>query len=348
MIRNVRPGWRVGVAVAAVCLAAAACSSPGTDSTAASGGGAGLTAVKMQFTLGTATSWPAYVAEQEGFFHKNGLDVQFVSSTSAPSATAALVGGGYDVAVIDLFNTAPLLEQGQNLKLITEIWPIPEVLLAGKSGRKAGLGQLMPVPAGTVVSAPSSGGASALEVKYVQEQYGGKASDIKVAADPSGAGLLSGQSKYQWTDPATECVLTARGASLVFDMQNPTGGEPAYPKIKDLFGLPDNGLWATGSWVSSHQKAIGGLQTAIEQADQWMVANPGAAAKLLRGDKDFNAPSLSDTQWQNCVTKISKEYSTAFPPDKVAPWSSVLQQMGVISKALPPLSNWAVSGLPSS
>jgi hypothetical protein len=79
-----------------------------------------------------------------------------------------------------------------------------------------------------------------------------------------------------------------------------------------------------------------------------MTANPVAAAKLLRADKDFNAPTLSDAQWQGCVTRISQEYSTAFPPDKVAPWSSVLQQMGVIKKPLPPLADWAVDGLPAS
>jgi hypothetical protein len=254
MIGSVRSRWSVA-AILAVCLAGAACGGPAGGSAATGGGGgagAGVTTVKMQFTLGTATSWPAYVAEQEGFFRKNGVDVQFVSSTSAPSATAALVGGGYDVAVIDLFNTAPLLEQGQNLKLITEIWPIPEVLMAGRSGRRGGLGQVMPMRPGTVVSAPSAGGASALEVKYVQEQYGGQATDLKIAADPSGAGLLSGQSQYQWTDPATECVLTSRGASLVFDMANPQGGQSAYPKIQNLFDLPDNGLWTTGSWASGH------------------------------------------------------------------------------------------------
>jgi NitT/TauT family transport system substrate-binding protein len=351
---RVRYGLSVPLALAALLVAACSSGANSVGGGATSGSGssgtsnAPLTTVKMQFLTQTAQAWPAYIAEEEGFFKKNGIAIDFLSAPNSPSATAALVSGSYDIAVLDMFNVAPLLTKGLNFKEIVNIWPITNVMLAGKSGKSGNLNEIMPLPRGTTASAPSAAGASAMELKYVQIQYGGKASDVTVAADLPGAALLAGRSQYMWTDPLVGCELTAKGAKQVFSVDDPAGGQSAYPKVSDLLGLPDSGLWATGSWVDSHPKVVTGMQSAMAEAMKWMAANPTKTASLLRASPDYNAPTLSGTQWQTCVTAMTKKYSPAFAPGKVADWDHVLKATGVITQDLPPMSTWAAPGLPAS
>jgi ABC-type nitrate/sulfonate/bicarbonate transport system substrate-binding protein len=90
-VRRTVAGSLLGVAV----LAAAACSSSSGSGSASSGGsGSGaLESLNLGIAVATPTSATQYVAQDEGFFAKHGLDVHFVTFSGGSASLSALAAG---------------------------------------------------------------------------------------------------------------------------------------------------------------------------------------------------------------------------------------------------------------
>jgi ABC-type nitrate/sulfonate/bicarbonate transport system substrate-binding protein len=336
-------------AAAAVACLVSACGSSGSQSSAGTSTGSGgtpVTSIKVQGTSNDS-SWPAFVAQAEGFFTKNNLKVSLITVVNEPTATAALEGGAYDIANFDLFNAAPLLVNGQSLKLLSGDWHTSLVLMGKPHTKATTLGQLMPLANGTSFGAPSVGGDIAGIAKYIEQAYGSKASNLNIVVDPKGAALLSGQADYGFYDPLSACVIATQGATQVFSFGHRSQPTSSYPAVlQNLIGLPDNGYWTTGSWAQAHPAAITEFQKSIAEAIQFMEANPSKVASLLRASSIYNPSSLSNSQLQSCVNNIIPDYNVAFPTTAAAKWNTFLRAEDVIKTNLPAYNTWQVPGIP--
>lgn len=298
----------------------------------------------IQNLSNSASDWPAYIAMKKGFFAEHNIDVAFITLANAPAATTALLSGSYDVANVTLSNMGPLINDGQDFKLIVETWTMAQVLMAGKNAPATNLNDALPLPDGTPVGAVSQTGEGSLIWRFLQAGYGGDPEKVTIQVDASGSALVSGSLNYGILNPNSACVLEAQGAKPVLETGNP-GDISQYPEaVRALFGLHTNGYWATGDWVTQHPKAAEGLREVITESIDWMNENPDETASILRSS-DFNMPSLSDQQFTQCVTDLIPTFSPAFPAENLTAWNTFLQAVGKTDKDLPDLSTFTFPGI---
>jgi NitT/TauT family transport system substrate-binding protein len=73
--------------------------------------------VVLGITLATATFLPIFIAEQEGFFAKQGLDVKVVGFRGGSDLTRGLVARSVDIGVASPAGVIGALQAGQNVKV---------------------------------------------------------------------------------------------------------------------------------------------------------------------------------------------------------------------------------------
>jgi NitT/TauT family transport system substrate-binding protein len=338
----------LGASLAIAALSIAGCSSSGSSSTSSSSAdansGNSSAAITVQEYPGNSTSWMTYIAIQKGYFKQAGLNVQLQSLTTGTTATAAMIGGSLDIGLIDLFNVGPLLVQGQQLVDLVEQVKIGQVLIAAPGVSKADLSQTFPLKTPASVGAASVAGASALEVRYLQQAFGGNASDVKIVADITGAGLKKSIEPYLYANPNVACTFEAQGATEVGSLASANSSYPAAVNV--MAGLPDNGYWALNSWVTAHKSQATAFQQAVIKATQWATSHVAQAAQILRASQEFNLTTLSSSQFSTCVQGISGDWSTGLTSADVAKWQTVLRTEGAIpaSAVLPPVAKWTLTG----
>ncbi len=334
---------------AAIALTASLSACGGSSSPAASSTTAAPANVRVISYPGSDSSWLAYIAQQQGYFTSNDLNVSFVSLPAGAQATAALVGGSVDLAVLDTNNVAPLLAQGQKYTLlvnaVTNFWAIVgNKSLAGKS-----LAQAAAALKGQAVDVPSVGGTGGRQLQAIFAAYGLTAGAVKLVADPTNASLTAGSVKAAMTDTIGACRLTTLGYPEIMNFVNPPQATSSYPAgVQPLIGLAGLGYWSKTSWSDKNPAAVGHFQHAIEQATAWAKspANATAVASLLRKSA-FNLPTMSDSQWATCVGKVTAAFSNTYTAADAATWATIVRSSG-LAGSLPPTSEWLAAGIPQS
>jgi NitT/TauT family transport system substrate-binding protein len=113
----------MAVAACAVVLAACGSSSSNSSSTAATaaatGGGSsgGTTSITVGLPVVDATFIPVWLAQANGYYKQQGLNVKIVTFHGGADLTEAIVGGSVDIGVNGLGGIMPAILQGQPLKV---------------------------------------------------------------------------------------------------------------------------------------------------------------------------------------------------------------------------------------
>jgi NitT/TauT family transport system substrate-binding protein len=118
--------WLGAAAVAACAVALAACgssssSSSATAATAAatnSGSSGGTTSITVGLPVVDATFIPVWLAQAEGYYKQQGLNVSIVTFHGGADLTKAVVGGSVDLGVNGLGGIMPAVLQGQSVKVV--------------------------------------------------------------------------------------------------------------------------------------------------------------------------------------------------------------------------------------
>jgi NitT/TauT family transport system substrate-binding protein len=76
---------------------------------------------KVRFTVFPAitASMGVYIADQMGFFEKNGIEIQYVNASTGTSATQTLVAGATDFTISDITGAANAIKAGADLKFVS-------------------------------------------------------------------------------------------------------------------------------------------------------------------------------------------------------------------------------------
>jgi NitT/TauT family transport system substrate-binding protein len=74
-----------------------------------------------------------YIAKDEGFFSREGLDVDIVPTRGSAQAVAAIIGRSADVALATVSDAANATSQGRDLKIIAGITNQPQMMLTVSS-----------------------------------------------------------------------------------------------------------------------------------------------------------------------------------------------------------------------
>jgi len=116
----------VGICAAAAVLAASltACGSSGGDSSSAGASSDAPTTVKVSYASAVGNEIPTWIAEEEGIFAKNGINVPNLQMIPASNGVAAVISGGVDVADVGGGETLSAAAQGGNVKVVATLMPV--------------------------------------------------------------------------------------------------------------------------------------------------------------------------------------------------------------------------------
>jgi ABC-type nitrate/sulfonate/bicarbonate transport system substrate-binding protein len=338
---------RIGAALAATGAAAALIAGCGSGSGSGGTTADGLTNVTIQTAPGNVLPYLGYLAQNLGYFKQNGLNANFATLTTGLSSTAALNAGSLNVIFADPASTGPLIAKGAPLKLILNEQTIQWRVLVPKSMTGKPFADV--VKQLKVVGAPAASGGTAALVKLIEKAYGIPLGTIKVVADQSGAGVVSGSEQAVVVEPAASCVLEENsGLGEAFSFAKPI--ESSYPEsLQKVIGIPDIGYWVLDSYAKSNPKVISGLQAALTKAEQWAndPANLDQWVKIMRASP-LNNKSLNDTQYTNCLKSVQGSFEPHFSTSDAQQWSDLVKQEGLLPQGLPDPSTWMHPGIPTS
>ncbi|MFI5313815.1 MAG: ABC transporter substrate-binding protein [Candidatus Dormibacteria bacterium] len=268
-----------GMAVAVAACGSSSGGGPSSATLAASATNGGkLTKVSVQAFPQTLGDIPIQVAQQQGFFKKNGLDVTLTPGAAGPAMIAAVASGQVDAVGIPMPVGLQSLKAGANVRAA--------VGLIGGGGSVVFVSSRVPAttapyPAsakglqGRTVAISAPGGFSDRMLRYFLGKAGVSANYATLpGVAPETAAMQAGRVDAVNFDLASSYKLQKQGLGrILWDFQT-TGPS-------DLRGVSTNELWVSSSFATQHPQEAQALAKSIAQADAWIKSNQSQAAKYF-------------------------------------------------------------------
>jgi len=236
---------------------------------------------------------PMYVAEENGFFTKQNIHVEFIPAGSAPKRDELINSGQVDGMINEIVSTVFYNRDETRVQIVryariaTPDSPIFRILSSNQSGI-TNVSQLRGIPIGV-----SMGTVIEYLTDRLLQAEGFTQDEIQVISVPDigqrMALLNSGQlDAAMLPDPLASLVME-QGAALVIE----DSAHPEYSHSVYTFRKP---------FIEQHPEAIRGFLTAIEEAVQSINANPGKYSNLLIERELVPAPMVGKFEVPNFVT----------------------------------------------
>lgn len=297
------------VLAAGALVAVAGC---GDDEAAtAEGAASGPTQVRVAYVPAT-TVLPLHVAQQQGFFEQQGLDVSLKEAANISDIPATL-GRQFDIALgtaTDLIKAGGAgvdVVQIAGNTIDTKDNPFVQ-LMVGKKSQIKSTADL----AGKKVGTPTLGGVIHAAVQYSAKQANVDPAKIQGVEAPSPT--LPDQLKAGRIDAveALEPFATTMKQNGARSLGDPFAaiGQP----------LATNFWIANGAWARENTDVVDKYVAALEQAVDYINANPKPSRKILQG-------------YTNMPPKVSQvvplpTYEFGIRTDDLAKWLDVLKEVG--------------------
>lgn len=272
------------LAVVAGCGSSSGGSSSGTNATSTGSSGSGeMTKVSVAVaTPSLTTFYPIYVAQKQGFFKEEGLDVTINVTDGTAAATQAQVTGNADLVENDTNSalTAAAKSSGYTPVMFAQdffgdVFAVYTSTDGGIStaaelkGKKIGVGQKDSI--------------EAVAARQLAESAGLKeGTDYELVVVPSGpqaaSAIKSGAIDALAAGPTDAAILKSRGIDLQVV-------QPATPQPL-MFGT---GWWATKDYVAEHPDVLKGYLLAIQKAEEYMKQDPQAIADFVKEESPSQA-----------------------------------------------------------
>ncbi|WP_433380535.1 ABC transporter substrate-binding protein [Actinoplanes sp. CA-142083] len=316
-VRFRQPGARATmIAIAAtVALATAACGgdSSSNDTTNSASGQSGQLTLRIAYNP-NATNTTIVVADQQGFFKKNGLDVK-LTATQNSAALIPAIGKQFDLITVtppSLLQAAaqglkPVLVAGQNVENAKD--KRNSYLIGGQ-----GITSIAALK-GKTLGVPSLSGNLYEGAVILLDKAGLKKTDVKFLqvpfADMAG-GLKTGTIQAAVTIFPFGNVLLGQGGA---DLGSPT----------DLSGTGSDALSAGWlgyqPWAEKNKATIDAFNKAQDEALAWMQANDAAAKQVLV--KDFKLPDAVAQKYP-----VTQYVSFEAKPEYLEAWIEPMKKVG--------------------
>jgi NitT/TauT family transport system substrate-binding protein len=271
------PARTTVAAVLALGLTAAACGAGGTASDSAASApptvAAGPTTLRVSYVPAT-TVLPLHVAQAQGYFARNNLNVTLTEAANISDIPATL-GRQFDLALgtaTDLIRAGAAgvdVVQAAGNTNSTKENPFVKLVVKADSGI-TDVSQLR----GKTLGTPTLSGVIHAAVKYWAQQKGVNPADIGGVEAPTPnlpdqlkAGRIDG---VEALEPIASTMLKAGNVSI---------GAP-FDAIADT--LATNFWLAQGSWANKNRDAVARFVDALKQGQAYIESNPVESRKILQ------------------------------------------------------------------
>lgn len=260
----------LAVSVAAMALTAGACGD-GND-----GGTAGITEMSFQTFPQTMQTVPVKVAQEQGIFKKNGLEVSVSDGTTGPVMLSALAAGKVDAVGIPMFLGMQSVEAGAKVKAL--------VGLVGGGGSVVFVSKRVPQSDapypesanaldGRTAAIPAPGGYSD---RIFKRYVGGAGASMKyitlAGIAPQIAAMKAGKVDVMNLDLTSSYGFVKQGIGhVLWDFQT-TGPD-------GLRGASTSDVWVSGKFLDENPEAAEAFARSIAQAAAW-IKDPANRAEV--------------------------------------------------------------------
>jgi NitT/TauT family transport system substrate-binding protein len=271
-----RPARTTVAAVLALGLTAAACGGAASDNsneTSTPTTAAGPTTLRVSYVPAT-TVLPLHVAQAQGFFAQNNLNVTLTEAANISDIPATL-GRQFDLALgtaTDLIRAGAAgidVVQAAGNTNSTKENPFVKLVVKADSGI-TDVSQLK----GKTLGTPTLSGVIHAAVKYWAQQKGVNPADIGGVEAPTPnlpdqlkAGRIDG---VEALEPIASTMIKAGNVSI---------GAP-FDSIADT--LATNFWLAQGSWAGKNRDAVARFVTSLKQGQAFIESNPVEARRILQ------------------------------------------------------------------
>ncbi|HEY7062241.1 MAG TPA: ABC transporter substrate-binding protein [Chloroflexota bacterium] len=240
-----------------------------------------LAKIKMTYPSGGVASLPVFVARDNGFFERYGLDVETLLLTS-DRAMAAVASG--DIQYVGGVGPASVAATALGLPLravwVTATSPAYTVFARPEIRTPEQLrGKRMGVPA--------IGGTSAVVTGMALKHFGIEAGRDVALAQIEGDALIAESLRSGAIDAAP---LTAP-----FSLAMRQEGFTPLIDVASLVQMPQGGLSTTLDKLANERDEVRRTVRALDQAQQWILQNPDDAVTLIQATLDTDRPVAQGT-----------------------------------------------------
>lgn len=265
----------------------------------------GLTPVTINQAVPTIFYLPLYVAEAQGYFEDNGVDMTLDTAGSGSGAFAAVLGGSADFSIQDPVFVPKSLASGAEGVVVAGIHDQPSMFIIGTDDTDLS-GNLEYLEGKKVIVSPEPDTSWAY-MTYLIEQNGLENVElVNVALGSELAAVASGQADY-----------AVAGAQSVVQGIEEQGLHQVYGFADDdmLSPFAFSSLTSTQRYLDENPEAALGVVTALEQADRFIYENPEETIQIAIEefpDLDpevirFTVQSMIDTDGFPHTTLVSEE-----------------------------------------
>jgi NitT/TauT family transport system substrate-binding protein len=327
---------RVGSALcltALLLLAVAGCGGGGSSSSGSTGGGGeseeggSLTHVDIAEAPSALQTLPIGVAESQGFFKKNGLEVSIKTVNGGAAIIAALQSGSVQFASATASPIVAADDQGAGLQMLSSLSTYPEqIVMSTKKAEEVGITESTPVAKklealkGMSVAVTELGGGLQYTLNYALSSVGMTGDEVNaVSVTPYSSQINALRAnRVDAIAPSSPYGSLAVSEGIGVMVANIWQGEVESLPTTDPFQV----LGVQQSYAESNPETMEEMRAALGEAFEWIRANPKPASEealtlvegftlplmeevIGKGESFPNGTSISEEQFEK-VLKFSE------------------------------------------
>jgi NitT/TauT family transport system substrate-binding protein len=245
---------------AAALLGLSACSA----ATASSDGGPdGTTTVRINQAFQSLLYLPLYVAQEQGYFKEQGVDMEMSTGGGGTQSWAAVVGGSADFSIQDPVFVPKSHENGGEGVVVAAIQDAPTVFVIGKDGTPL-QDDLSFLEGKKVVTSPEPDTTWAFMTYLIEQNDLQDVDIVNVAIGNELAAVESGQADYALAvDPQVSQAVIDMGLHSVY----------SFSANADWYPFAFSSLTTTQRYLDENPEAAQGVVTALEQASRYIYSD---------------------------------------------------------------------------
>lgn len=214
---------------------------------------------------------PLTIAETQGYFKAEGLDVTIADFAGGSQALRAVVGGSADVVSGAFEHTLNMQPKGQALRAFVLQGRAPQIVLGVNPKTMAGFRSVADLK-GKKIGVTAPGSSTNVMVNFVLAKAGLKPSDVSIIGVGAGNGAVAAMRSGQIDaisnlDPVITLLVRSGDLKIVSDTR-------VVAEADKVFGgpMPAACLYTHQAFIDKNPATVQALANAIVRADKWIQA----------------------------------------------------------------------------
>lgn len=280
---------------------------------------AAQTKIKMMYTAVTGFT-SAYVAQQQGFFKKRDIDVEFVLTSNSSNNAPALVSGSVEVAGPTMTSLLEAVDAGIDLVVFAggAVYPLDKDILVARFD--SGIEKPTDLK-GKRVGVPGIGALLHVMLKRHLQKNGVDPNDVKfveIGFIQAADALKSGQiDAYPAVAPFSARIIQSKSGYEVANW------------LKDT---PDGTLTtvyaATRKWANDHKKEIEAFRAGMTEANAFIKDHREEMDKAISVYTKLPVPVLQTLAPPNLIVDVT--------PEQARFWIDICKEQAIVKKDIDP------------